>query len=401
MIGKISKVEISLITTMQITIVIFGIVGSSMFNPAIAQTYVKEGKLYVHTNSKINISGDVLNQGVITNQGTISVSGHWNNVASYVSSGGTIALTGSETQVFFHNDQTTDNLIITNSTGVSLASDVTIQNELILQEGIVILKAGKKLVLKENAFVQGGGPNAYVSGKVYHTGIGNKFYPVGKNGQYAPVNLTNIQGENPVVGVEFYEKGLHNHEESSLWLHAFYWNLSTLSGKFNGSPVSLDALIPNPLWQEEDDLIIAGSDNIKENFKSLDQAKVQFEGNWYTFSGSLPIRSQYITLGIQEREKELVYVPNVFSPFAPHADDRTIKVYSKNIDSKGFQWTIWDCWGHMVYATNSYDQAANTGWQGTHKEKGEALPGIYKYFLQGTFTSGQTFSKTGNIILHK
>jgi hypothetical protein len=55
----------------------------------------------------------------------------------------------------------------------------------------------------------------------------------------------------------------------------------------------------------------------------------------------------------------------------------------------------------VVYATNSYDQASTIGWQGTHMEKGEALPGVYKYLFQATLKSGQTFSKKGQIILYK
>lgn len=372
-----------------------------MVSSTLAQTYVKEGKLYVHTNSKVTIKGEVHNKGTITNQGILSVTGGWKNAASYVSSGGTIALNGTDTQIFSHNNQSVDILTIANPTDVRLASNVTVEDKLILQKGVVTPETDVKLMLTEKAEVQGGSPNAYIDGKMYHTGLGSKFYPIGKNGQYAPVTLTQVDGEHPVVGVEFYDQGLHTYEESDIQLQEFYWNFSSLSERFEGSPVALDILIPDAIWQEEDNLIIAGSDNLEENFKTLALANVQMQGKRYIFSSNLPIRSQYITLGIQERIKEFAYIPNALSPFAPHPEDRTIKIYSKHISPEGFQWTIWDNWGHVVYTTNSHDQASTTGWQGTLKGKGEALPGIYKYLLQGTLNSGQTFSKTGNIVLYK
>lgn len=378
-----------------------------MLNPALAQTFVQEGKLYLHTNSKVTIKGEVHNKGSITNEGLLSVSGDWHNASSYTSSSGTIALTGNtDTQTFFHNQQAVYHLTIAGSGDVRLAGDVTVEGKLVLLEGIVTPEAEARLILAEKAVVEGGATNAYINGKMYHTGLGRKFYPVGKNGQYAPVTLDQVSGDHPVTGVEFYDKSFSAQRVAEIQLteDKFFWDIVSLSGKFEGSPITLDMAVSDPILLEEEKLIIAGSNDLKEGFETLDKAKVQIRGERYIFSSSLPVQSRYITIGAQEdqiQEYQRLYIPNVLSPLAADPEDKAVKVYSENIADKSFQWTIWDNWGHIVYTTNSYEQASATGWQGNYGQKGEALPGTYKYLVKGIFKNGQTFSRAGSIVLYK
>jgi hypothetical protein len=383
---------------MRIIIILFIIIFYTI--PAAAQIVIKEGNLYLHPDSKVSIRGAVINHGNIHNQGVVSLTGDWQNLSSYASSGGTIVLNGSDAQVFFHNSQRVGILLIDNPAYINLTTDVTVGEKLLLKEGVVIPDAGSKLIIAEEAEVEGGASGAYIHGVIYHTGKGNKFYPVGKNGQYAPVTLSQVEGEGPVVGVEFYNQTVQTLESNEMKLQEFYWSLSTLLGKFEGSPLTLDVLLENPDL-EEDRWVMVGSEHLNESFKVLDKVHVQMLANRFTFSSSKFLNSKYITLGIPEGVKELFFIPNALSPSAPHPEDRAIKIYSKNIEPESFQWTIWDNWGQIVYATNSYEQASATGWQATHKGKGEALPGIYKYFLQGKLHSGQAFSQKGNIILYK
>lgn len=387
------------IVFMRILTVLFIII-FCMLKFVAAQTVVKEGSLYLHIDSKVSIQGAVINEGNIVNQGVLSVTGDWQNLSSYASSGGTIALTGSDTQVFFHNSQSVGILYIANSATVKLDSDVTVTHKLVLQEGVVIPGTGVKLIMAEEAAIEGGAPYAYIHGNIYHTGTGSKFYPVGKNGHYAPLTLTQVEGELPVVGVEFYDQTVQALEGHEMQLQNFYWSVSSLSGTFEGSPLTLDVSIENPSPNEEH-WVVAGSEYLDESFIALDEVHVQRQADRFIFSSSKPINSKYITLGTSEGLVALIYIPNVLSPSAPNPEDRTIKVYSKNLAPDRFQWTIWDNWGQVVYTTISYEHASATGWQGTHQGKGEALPGIYKYFLQGTLTNGRSFSQKGNIILYK
>lgn len=395
---------------MQINILLlFLMISLSMVSPAPGQTFVKEGKLYLHTNSKVTINGEVHNQGSITNEGLLSVSGDWHNVSSYTSSSGAITLVGgTDTQIFSHNNQAVYNLTIAGSGDVRLAGDVTVEGKLVLYEGVITPEPEARLILAEKAVVEGGAANAYVNGKMYHTGLGRKFYPVGKNEKYAPVTLDQVSGDNPVTGVEFYDKNFsfsaQRAGEIQLTEDEFLWDITSLSGKFDGSPITLDMAVSDPILLEEEKLVIAGSDDLEEGFETLDKAKVQIRGERYIFSSSLPVQSRYITIGVQEdqiQENQIVYIPNVLSPLAADPEDKAVKVYSESIADKNFHWTIWDNWGHIVYTTNSYEQASATGWQGNHKQKGEALPGTYKYLVKGTFKNGQTFSRAGSIVLYK
>lgn len=389
------KTQISMRKLKILLITIFYLAG-----PAAAQIVVKEGNLFLHPNSKVSVQGAVINNGSILNQGVLSLTGDWQNFSSYTSSDGTIILNGSGAQVFFHNSQTVNVLLIANTAYIKLFTDVTVMEKLILKKGVVIPEPDSKLTMAEEAEVEGGGPNAYINGVIYHTGPGSKFYPIGKNGQYAPVTLSQVEGEAPVVGVEFYDQTDQTLEGNEMQLQEFYWSLSTLSGKFEGSPLTLDVLMENTGW-EEDQWIMVGSEHLDESFKALENVHMQIHANRFIFSSSKSFNSKYITLGIPESVKELIFIPNVLSPSAPHPEDRTIKIYSKIIEPESFKWTIWDSWGQVVYFTNSFYQASATGWLGTYKGKGEALPGIYKYLLQVTLNGGGTFIQRGNIILYK
>jgi len=104
-------------------------------------------------------------------------------------------------------------------------------------------------------------------------------------------------------------------------------------------------------------------------------------------------------VGMKNTEKNILYIPNVLSPLAPDPEDRAVKIYSEKIVAESFQWIIRDHWGYVVYTTDSYTEAAATGWQGNAHHGNPALPGIYHYTIKGKFNDGTLFSRKGNIVL--
>ena len=365
-----------------------------------AQFSVTKGNLYIKENSVVTMQGDLYNTGHIVQEGTLALNGNWKNRSTYHSQQGTIILTGASQQDFDHNNQKVHNLFLVNGGNVRLLSNLEINGKLKLEKGIITPKPGVQLVLTESASIEGGSADAYVDGSLYHTGPGNKFYPIGKNGQYAPVTLTQIAGNDPVVGLEFHDTGLTSSPDDVLqWLgNGFFWQLTHLSGDFEGSPIILN-METNAFPLETEDLVIAVSNNLTQGFGTLAEAQFQTQGNWYMISSSLPVQNPYITVGIKNTEKYIVYIPNVLSPLAPDPEDRAVKIYSEKIVAESFQWIIRDHWGYVVYTTDSYTEAAATGWQGNAHHGNPALPGIYHYTIKGKFNDGTLFSRKGNIVL--
>lgn len=371
-------------------------------SPLKAQFYIQEGRVSILENSKVTVEGDLNNSGHIIQEGTLAVNGNWKNKSTYSSKQGTVILSGTGKQDFDHNNQKVYNMFLVNGGNIRLLSNLEIEGKLKLEKGIITPVSSVHLVLAESAGIEGGSLDAHINGSLYHTGIGNKFYPIGKNGQYAPVTLTQISGNEPVVGMEFYDNGLLNSPEDPLqWLgNGFYWQLTHLSGDFEGSPINLN-IIANDFPAETDQLIIAVSNNLSQGFGTLAEGNFQTQGNWYSISSSIPVQNPYITIGLKNTEKNILYIPNVLSPLATNQEDRSVKIYSEKVVSEGFLWVIRDQWGHVVYTTNSYAEASTKGWQGIVQKGNPALPGIYHYIIKGKFENGDPFSKKGNLVLIK
>lgn len=371
-------------------------------HPLNAQFSITQGKLYVKENSVVTIKSDVLNNGYFAQEGTLALSGNWKNNNTYYSEHGTISLTGTQFQIFDHNDQAVHNLLINNGENVRFTSNLKINGKLKLIRGIITPDLGVQLVLTEKAIIEGGSADAYVGGQLFHTGLGNKFYPIGKHGQYAPVTLTQISGNEPVVGLEFHDTGLTSSSDDILqWLgDGFFWQLTRQSGDFEGSPLTLSMDV-NYFPLETERLLIAVSNNLKQGFGILAESDFQRQGDKYTISSSLPLQHQYFTIGVKNVEKTIIYIPNVLSPLATNVEDQTAKIYSEAIIAEDFLWIIRDNWGHVVYTTDSYEEASTIGWQGNGQQGSPVLPGVFHYVVKGKLKNGDVFSKKGNLMLLK
>ena len=378
----------------------FIILTCGWFSQANAQFSISSGKLFIENNSMLSVQADFHNAGQMTQEGTLALNGNWKNNGNYSSQEGTIILSGTGQQSFDHNGQSVKNITITNNVNVRLPSDLQVAGELVLEKGIITPGPGTKLVLAESASIKGGSTAAYINGTLYHTGNGNKFYPIGKDGEYAPVTLAQVSGQAPVVGLEFFVSGLSLSADNSLeWLgNGFYWQLTSLSGEFEGSPVHLN-IDARYVPSDTESLLIAVSNNLAQGFGALSKANFKMKGVRFEASTSLFVKNSYFTLGLKAPEKNAFYIPNVLSPLASDPEDRAVKIYSEKISTEGFQWVIRDQWGHVVYTTGSYTEAAATGWEGKVKKGKPALPGIYYYTMKGKFNNGESFSKKGNLVL--
>ncbi len=86
-----------------------------------------------------------------------------------------------------------------------------------------------------------------------------------------------------------------------------------------------------------------------------------------------------------------VFVPDVFSPNGDFINDL---LFVRGADIATIRMIIHDRWGNQLFETDNM----TTGWDGTYKGK-EMNPGVYVYYVYGTFNNGTAFQKKGDLTL--
>ena len=105
---------------------------------------------------------------------------------------------------------------------------------------------------------------------------------------------------------------------------------------------------------------------------------------------------------IEVLAKEVLYVPNAFSPYNDNPENRVVKVYGNNVSNEGFFFRIVNRWGKTMYETKSFTEANTVGWDGVNNNTDEKQElNVFSYVLRGKFTEGDSFEKTGTVTLVK
>jgi len=87
-------------------------------------------------------------------------------------------------------------------------------------------------------------------------------------------------------------------------------------------------------------------------------------------------------------------IPNIFSPNGDHVNDLFF-VKASNLETIAI--TIYDRWGHKVYALNS--TTGNIEWDGRNQYGKDSAEGVYQYMLTAMGKDGKEFKHSGNITL--
>ena len=100
-------------------------------------------------------------------------------------------------------------------------------------------------------------------------------------------------------------------------------------------------------------------------------------------------------------DKELIYIPNVFSTSSNNEDNKSLKLYHQNLDyNQDFEFVIFARKGNEVFRTHDIIEAQESGWNGKTHNTGQAvLPGVYTYIIRARYISGEKIEKAGTITL--
>ena len=359
--------------------------------------------LTITPGTRITVLGGALNNGDITNDGVLSISGDWMNVDTYNPGSGLFILDGAGNQNIAHNAQDIYQLEISGGGEKIFSSDMQVTDSLFLVDGLVTPQSGVFFQVMNGAGILGGSDQSYVNGALFHEGTGLKYFPIGKNGNYRPVELINVSGSNPVVGFEMFEP--NSNPQVPLTLLAVsdtrYWQLIRRSGTYDGSVVKLKVAGDENLGTVPDlqDLVVTSADRLDSIFNSLGQSLFSGTLQDGELTSNMPAIREYYALGVEGVDEERnLYVPNALSPAAPDPEDRVIKVYSDQVMDSDFMFRIYNRWGKIIYETDSFTEANTVGWTGTDADELESV-GVYQYTLTGRFISGNTFKRNGSITL--
>lgn len=363
-----------------------------------AQLIHNASNLYVDATVQLHVDGAVTNNGFIQNQGDMFVSGDWINTSVYQGLG-RLTLKGRTTQRLDNNGNNLYSLRLDASGPVELRDDILIENRIEFTRGVLRVSSPYTLTLAHNVTVAGGSPASFVEGPLDSRGTGYKFLPIGKNGRYYPVELLDVSGIDPVVRVEaFATLPSFRLNDYGRLVSDVYWQQSTVSGTYSGSPVSVGYNLPDDV--EDDDLDIFQSPATSEFFSPLGNTNATITSPIDKITTANPVSEPLILIGSRvhvEPGAARFYFPNSISPDAPNPDNRALKVFGEQLVADDFLFIVYNRWGQVVYETRSLPEMSTQGWSGQQRAGGTLSSGAYPYLLKGKLKTGEPLEQKGLI----
>lgn len=89
----------------------------------------------------------------------------------------------------------------------------------------------------------------------------------------------------------------------------------------------------------------------------------------------------------------ILYLPNAFAPGSQSGENKEFKISKRGLAALNY-FRIYDRWGVLVYDGKDI----NDGWDGTYKGKPQPF-GVYVYVIEAVTSTGQKFTKQGNVTL--
>jgi len=116
---------------------------------------------------------------------------------------------------------------------------------------------------------------------------------------------------------------------------------------------------------------------------------VEYNAGKYMFTDT-----SYSNIAIAYQDP-IVYIPDAF---CPNGKNKIFKPEGVFINIQGYDFSIFDRWGYIIFETND----PNMGWNGTYKGGGKVLEeDTYIYVLTYTSSKGEYFQRKGSVALLK
>ncbi|HEY3430708.1 MAG TPA: gliding motility-associated C-terminal domain-containing protein [Cyclobacteriaceae bacterium] len=345
------------------------------------QSLSNQSTIYIGPTGLLYVSEDLVNNGLIVNNGDMQIGGAWTNNAQYDAGTGKITFNSDLPQTINHNAQSFSRLTISGGGVKNFQADITIINQLELQDGMLVSQNDSRIVFEQGATITGGSNQSHINGPVYHKGTGTKLFPSGNGTVYLPVEIFGI-GTASEVGLTLVDlsspQSFEFNAEMSDVSSRRYWEVDVVSGSLEGSQIAL------PINGDEDfsdtDLsrfVVTQSVSSPIEFESLGQSAVTGNSTNGKITSDEAITANLVSVGI------LTERISVYNAISADGDPRNaimritnITLYPKNKVS------IFNRWGDKVFEISGYDNDQKAFIGNSNMGGSKELPaGTYFYVI--------------------
>jgi len=321
---------------------------------AFSQGVTNNANLFIAAGTTLAVEGDFVNNEKVTNNGSLFISGAWINNKTYDAGSGTFVLSSPNDQIVNHNEQSFTNLRIAGGGRKLFLANLTIEESLSLDDGILVAENDSKLIIADGATIQGGSANSYLVGPLQRNGEGDLFFPIGSATEYLPATLRQTEGDEPQITMRAYSNSFPfaSLQNVAIIDTSRFWEMET--SNYEGAFLELEIPNDNDFDNIDDLVIIAAEDSVSETINLG-----QFEQSGTLNNGAITSEEQALfrfytlgALGNSERNTEIT----VFNVITPNGDGRHDFLNIENISEfPNNVVTIYSRWGNQIYRTSGYN----------------------------------------------
>jgi gliding motility-associated-like protein len=369
------------------------------FSAVHAQSFYNQGStVSVISGTIFSVKDSLVNTGTFINNGNLVIGGSWLNTGTYSPGVGEITFNSSSAtlpQIINHSNQSFSKLTISGGGKKLILADITIEDEMILSEGIIEAENDARVIINATATVSAGSDAAHINAPVYHHGSGQKVYPLGNGSVYLPVTLSGITDAQSFVGihaVELSESMLPKAPSLDAISSTRYWRLDPGAGPLNFQ-------ITLPLREETlpgdlPNVVVTQSPSLNERFESIGQSSSTGTLSEGFVTSERQVTAPYVALASTSDDGSL----QVYNALSSNNDGLNDFVRILNIENyPENKFTLFNRWGDKIFELDNYDNKERV-FRGKSNVNGERdlVNGTYFYVLE---TSKERLRVNGFIVL--
>ncbi len=377
---------------------IAAIIGIASFQTHAQQVTIDGNLVKIGNGLVTSIDGNLTNKGELKNGGEIRVTGSWMNLGVYqAEEEGEVIFSSDEDQIINHNDQNFENFTIAGGGNKILMESLTINGQINFESGKIVVEDGSKLTFGPDAVLNGANEDSYIIGEIYRTGTGNLYYPIGTETEFLPVNLYEVEGDQPVVGFRIWKDftgfsvdGNLNDISSRRYFEMFS------DGNYLGGKIELPVADEN-IMDNTSQAVVAQSSAANLRFFGIGSAESSGTADAGAVLSAGVAYGPYFVVARVTSEAELppIRVINVVTPFADGKHDflriENIELYENNLVE------LYNRAGQLVYRQENYNNQdrAFRGFANQGNDD-ELVTGNYYYSIRtrnNDFSTGYIFLK--------
>jgi gliding motility-associated-like protein len=302
------------------------------------------------------------------------------NNGTYTPGSGAITFNSTApVQVINHNAQAFNTLTISGGGVKQFLADITINDELVLTNGVLESSNNAKINFGGTATFSGGSDAAHIKGTVQRSGQGDLIFPIGNGITYLPVELINA-GTGTSASFTLHEisnEVLTRDNPLTAISDQRYWELSLQGGSLAQSKIKLPS--NGESFSNLDGVVVAGSATALGPYVSFGNSGFTGTPNsGSVLSDDAPIVAFYALAAANSDNSITVY--NAVSVFEDGKNDYlqilNIEQYDKSTVS------IFNRWGDRVFQMKAYNNDVRDKRFNGLSDAGNVLPsGTYFYSI--------------------